>query len=171
MLALGLAKKQRKKEQGRAPSKSRNAASKRAHGIDQSDNGFSLEKAYALKASEEQKKTDLARRKKQAEDRRRREINTQIRKIVEVHRQNTDNAELARNFTFRGRIRKVNVTPEQFRALNSGELGVAYLSGGYHLLAPEHLEAVRRLSSEHIPDLDGGADEDGDYPVPDDLSW
>ena len=72
---------------------------------------------------------------------------------------------------FRGRIRKIAVTAEQLRALNGGELGIAYLSGAYHLLAAEHLEAVRQLSAEHVVDLEDGHHDDGDHPVPDDLVW
>ena len=72
---------------------------------------------------------------------------------------------------FRGRIRKLYVTPEQLRALNAGELGIAYLSGGYHLLETGHLEAVRELSGEHVVDLSTESEDDGDYPVPEDISW
>ena len=132
---------------------------------------FSLEKAYALKKRDEQKQTDHARKKKAAEDRQRRLLNNEIRKIIKAHRLNNDNAEIARNFMFRGRIRKIHVTPEQLTALNAGELGIAYLSGGYHLLAKEHVKAVRCLSSEHVPNFSSETEDDGDHPVPDDLDW
>ncbi len=73
---------------------------------------------------------------------------------------------------FRGRIRKIHVTPDQLKALNAGELGIAYLSGSYHLLASEHADAVRQLSEAHVPDLSAGsADDDEEFPVPDDLIW
>jgi uncharacterized protein YaiL (DUF2058 family) len=72
---------------------------------------------------------------------------------------------------FKGRIRKIYVTAEQLKALNSGDLGIVYLSGGYHLLPAEQVESVRQLSAQHVPDLSVGSDEDGDYPVPDDLVW
>ena len=56
--------------------------------------------------------------------------------------------------------------------LDAGELGIVYLSGGYHLLAREHTEAVRRLSETHVPDLSVGTDDDDEeFPVPDDLIW
>ena len=133
---------------------------------------FSLEKAYALKKRDEQKQADHARKKKLAEDRQRRLLNNEIRNIVKANRLNKDDAEIARNFMFRGRIRKLHVTPEQLKALNAGELGIAYLSGGYHLLAKEHADAVHQLSADHVADLSvGSEDGDGDHPVPDDLSW
>ena len=132
---------------------------------------FSLEKAYALKKRDEREQADHARKKKRAEDRQRRLLNNEIRTIVKAHRLNKDDAEIARNFMFRGKIRKIRVTPEQLKLLNAGELGIAYLSGGYHLLADEHVETVRQLSGEHIADLSTAAEDDGDHPVPDDLSW
>jgi uncharacterized protein YaiL (DUF2058 family) len=133
---------------------------------------LSLEKAYALKRREEQKQADNARRKKQAEDRQRRLLNNQIREIVKAKRLNREDAEVARNFLFRGRIRKVNVTPEQLKSLNAGELGLVYLSGGYHLLEPEQLEKVKALSSDHVVDLSTeDPEDDGEFPVPDDLEW
>lgn len=133
---------------------------------------FSLEKAYALKKRDEQKQADHARKKKLAEDRQRRLLNNEIRTIVKAHRLNKDDAEIARNFMFRGRIRKIRVTPEQLKMLNAGELGIAYLSGGYHLLAKEHADAVHQLAADHVADLSvGSEDDDGEHPVPDDLDW
>lgn len=135
---------------------------------------MSLEKAFALRRQDEKRKAEQAKQKKQEEDRQRKLLNTAIREIVKAHRLNRDDAEVARNFMFRGRIRKIHVTPDQLKALNAGELGIAYLSGGYHLLAKEHADAVRQLSAEHVPDLDLGAgpeDDDGEFPIPDDLIW
>ena len=132
---------------------------------------FSLEQAYALKKRDEQKQVDHTRKKKRAQDRQRRLLNNEIRKIVQAHRLNRVDAEIGRNFMFRGRIRKLHVTAEQLKALNVGELGIAYLSGGYHLLAGEHVEAIRLLSGEHVADLSTETEDDGDFPVPDDIAW
>ena len=155
--ALGLARPRSKPKQQPRPRKEKQE--------------FSLGKAYALKQRDEQKQADHARKKKLAEDRQRRQLNNEIRKIVKAHRLNRDEAEIGRNFMFRGRIRKIRVTPEQLKALNASELGIAYLSGGYHLLAKEHAEAVRQLSGEHVADLSTEAGDDGDHPVPDDIIW
>lgn len=131
----------------------------------------SLSRAYALRERQEQKEADAARRRKLAEDRRRREINAKLRAIVEPHRQNREDADVARNFLFRGRIRKLYVTPEQQAALTAGDLGIVYLTGSYHLLAPEHLDAVRDVDPEHVVDLDSGGSDEEEFPVPDDLDW
>jgi uncharacterized protein YaiL (DUF2058 family) len=169
--ALGLARnKPGKKHQETA--RKRGKSGPKAAGEGQKNRAeFSLQKAYALKKQDEQRQTDQARKKKLAEDRQRRLLNNEIRSIVKAHRLNRDDADIGRNFVFRGRIRKLHVTAEQLKALNAGELGIAYLSGGYHLLAAKHTDAVRLLSEEHVVDLSAESENDGDYPVPDDVCW
>jgi uncharacterized protein YaiL (DUF2058 family) len=133
---------------------------------------LSLDQAYALREREEQRQAQRARRQKLEEDRRRRELNKAIREIVSAGRQNREDAEIARNFMFNGRIRKVYVTAEQQQALSMDELGIVYLAGSYHLLGPDSLEAVRRISAKHVVDLSLAAgDDDPEHPVPDDLIW
>jgi uncharacterized protein YaiL (DUF2058 family) len=133
---------------------------------------LSLERAYALRKRDEKRKADLARQKKVEEDRQRKLLNKNIREIVTAHRLNRQDADISRNFMFRGRIRKIHVTPDQLKALNAGELGIVYLSGSYHLLAREHADAIRQLSEAHVPDLGTDApDDDEEFPIPDDLIW
>lgn len=165
--ALGLVKDKPKRNK---------AARKPQHGKpprtpDTGPDGLSLQKAYALRECEERRQADRARQRQQAEERKRRELNQRIREIVNKYRQNREDAEIARNFLYKGRIRKVYVTADQQAALNEGAMGIVYLSGGYHLLPGDQLEAVRRLSPEHVPDLGDTPDDDGDHPVPDDLVW
>ena len=130
-----------------------------------------LIRAYALRKKEEQQQVETARKLKQEEVRRRRQLNKEIGAIVNSHRLNDPKAEVPRNFMYKGRIRKVHLTPEQLKALNKGELGIAYLTGSYHLLTHEHITAVRQLSEEHVPDLSSESEDDEGFPVPDDLVW
>jgi len=132
---------------------------------------LSLDRAWALREQAERREAEAARQRKLAEERRRREINQSIRSIVKEHRQNREDAEVARHFLYRGRIRKLYVTTEQQKALAQGELGIVHLSGAYHLLTREQTDAVLRISPEHVVDLDGASDEESDHPVPDDLLW
>lgn len=173
--ALGLAKKTPDRKKKQTSGKRARPGGHRGPDKAGPSGEMSLEKAYALKKREEKKQADDARQKKQAEDRQRRLLNNQIREIVKANRLNRDDAEVARNFLFRGRIRKINVTPDQLKALNAGELGIVYLSGGYHLLNLEALEKVQNLSADHVVALSSGdagdASDDGEFPVPDDLSW
>jgi len=167
--ALGLT--QEKKAKGKKAQGRRNP---RSGGPEQGKKGggeIPLDKAWALRDRAEQKQADQARRRKLAEDRRRQRINGEIRKVVETHRRNREDAEIARHFMYKGRIRKIYVAPEQQAALNDGQLGIVYLTGGYHLLEPPALDEVRAISAEHVVDLDAGSEEDEEAPVPDDLTW
>lgn len=171
--ALGLAKDRPKPERRKkGPGKKRGKArADRTKPAAEADGELSLGKAWALREQQEKKTAEQARAKKIEEDRKRREINKAIRAIVEPNRLNREDADVARNFLFRERIRKVYVTPEQHKALGQGELGLVYLSGGYHVLAAEHVEAVRKIAADHVVDLGGDEPEDEEHPVPDDLVW
>lgn len=165
--ALGLAKESNRRKPQQSKRQAAKTKKKAAAGGE-----MPLDKAWALRDKAEQRAADEARRRKQAEDRRRREVNRRIREIVEAKRLNDPNAEVARNFMYRGRIRKLYVTAEQNRALSAGELGLVYLTGGYHVLDTEPLEAVRAIDPDHVVDLDAGTgDEEEEFPVPDDLCW
>ena len=175
--ALGLAKEKKpahKKPRNRKPGagkpRSGNAGTGKAGAA--KDNGeMALGKAWALREREEKQSVEQARARKREEDRKRREINKAIRAIVQPNRLNRDDAEVARNFMFREGIRKVYVTPELHKALGEGSLGLVYLSGGYHVLASEHVEAVRKIAADHDVDLGGDDEEEEEVPVPDDLTW
>ena len=175
--ALGLAKEKKpahKKPRNRKPGagkpRSGNAGTGKAGAA--KDNGeMALGKAWALREREEKQSVEQARARKREEDRKRREINKAIRAIVQPNRLNKEDAEVARNFMFRERIRKVYVTPEQHKALGEGSLGLVYLSGGYHVLAGEHVDAVREIAADHVVELGGDNEEEEEFPVPDDLSW
>jgi uncharacterized protein YaiL (DUF2058 family) len=182
LLALGLANEKPKKT--RIPARRLSGKVNQRHGVTHSQKigqgpgkqiaggEVSLDRAYALRKQEEKKQADTARKRKQAEDRQRRQLNKEIKAIVSKHRLNDAKAEVPRHFMYRGRIRKINLTAEQLKALNAKKLGIAYLSGGYHLLDPEHVEAVRKLSSDHTPDLASvETEEEIEFPIPDDLSW
>ena len=185
LLALGLAKDSpaagqgknkrdsatgaKQKQQTRAKAKQTGPAGSEKN---RTGSELSLEQAYMLREKQAKELALQARERKKLEDLRRRQINEAIRVIVEPNRLNDPAADISRNFMYKGRIRKVNVTAGQLKALNEGTLGLVYLAGGYHIMAPEHVGEVQVLSPEHVPDLSGGEDQDEDeYPVPDDLVW
>jgi len=169
--ALGLAQsraaaEQRKRQPARKPKRQDKGKASKPGGE------LSLDQAYALREREERRQAQRARQQKLEEDRRRRQVNQAIREIVDAQRQNREDADIPRNFLHNARIRKVYVTAEQQRALHIGELGIVYLSGSYHLLAPAALASVRDISGAHVVDLAVEADEDDvEHPVPDDLIW
>jgi uncharacterized protein YaiL (DUF2058 family) len=158
LIALGLADQPKRSKPGRA-------------GRKQAGPELSLDRAYRLRRKEEKETAAAKRHEKRAEDLLRRQVNGQIQKLVDAHALNDRTAEVKRNFLYKGRIRSVLVTPAQLRALNAGELGLVFLRGNYILMLPEHVEEVRRISADHVPELGGGSSEDEEFPVPDDLVW
>jgi uncharacterized protein YaiL (DUF2058 family) len=132
---------------------------------------LSLEQAYRLREQESKSRAAAAKEKKRLEDLKRKQLNKQIKAIVDPHRLNDPAADLPRHFMYKGRIRKVNLTAAQLKSLNEGALGLVYLSGGYHVLPGEMVAQVSQLSEEHVPDLSGAPEEEEEFPVPDDLVW
>lgn len=172
LLSLGLAKSRPKPKPKKQQTRKPPSKGKRSDGSGKPNQSeLTLEQAYRLREKQTREQAEQARERKRAADRKRRELNQKIRAIVEPNRLNDAEAELTRNFLYKGRIRKVNVSAEQLKALNSGELGIVYLSGGYHLLTAENVGQVRSLSTEHVPDLSGSEIEEEEFPVPDDLLW
>ena len=171
LLALGLAKSEPKPKPGRRAAEKRQLKSTPKQKPPTPEP--SLEEAYRIRDQQAKLQEEKAREAKRLEDLQRRKINNEIRAIVDGHRLNDPSAELARNFIYKGRIRKVHVTADQLADLNAGNLGVVYLSGGYHLMASSFVHQVRALSADHVPELTASApdDPDGDHPVPDDLIW
>ena len=174
LIALGLADKHKagKKASSRKPSeKPHKKPSRKSTGNTGGD--VSLDQAYRLRKQEEKQSVQAKKEQKRFQDLQRRRVNKQIQELVDTYALNDRKAELKRNFLYKGRIRSVLCTPEQLKALNGGELGVVFLRGNYLLMLPEHVELVRAVSEDHIPDLGGNEpdDEDDEHKVPDDLVW
>jgi uncharacterized protein YaiL (DUF2058 family) len=167
LLALGLAPKKSKPEPGDKP-KVRNKPAR----TDRQDKEISLDQAYRMRVKEERLQQERAVELKRQQERERRQTNQKISALVKEHSVRNPSAENKRNFIYKGRIRSVLATPEQITEINSGKLGVVYLSGNYHLLPSDRIEEIRQFAPDHIPDLSGADQEDeGDHPVPDDLIW
>lgn len=153
LIKSGLAKpKAAKPKQG----KSRKAKSRKKP---KNSGEIDLAKAYALKDKEERKAQALSKRKKQQEDERRRRINQKIKALVTKYGVNDPEAELVRNFFYKGKIRMVRVNAEQMEALNTGKLHAVYLTGRYYLVETAIADQVRDISAEHMPDMGVGSDD------------
>jgi len=167
LLALGLAPKKSKPETRKKP-KVHNKPAK----ADKQDKEISLDQAYRMRVREERRQQERAVELKRQQERERRQTNQKILALVKEHAVRDPNAENKRNFIYKGRIRSVLATPDQITEINSGKLGVVYLSGNYHLLPSDRIEEIRTFAPDHIPDLKGAEQEDeADHPVPDDLIW
>jgi uncharacterized protein YaiL (DUF2058 family) len=167
LLALGLTpkkteRKPKRPQKPQAPQRNRKPANAE----------ISLDQAYRIRIKEERQQKEKAIAEKREKELQRRQINQKIKSLVKEHAVRDANAEIKRNFLYKGRIRSVLATREQITAINSGALGVVYLSGNYHLLAIEKVSEILAFAPDHIPDLRGAEIEgEEDNPVPDDLIW
>lgn len=131
-----------------------------------------LEKAWRARSKDEKASAKKRIELKQAEQKRRREINNKIVGLLDSGKQNKATADISRNFFHFGKIRKIMVNKQQLEQLNSGSLGVVYLRGRYYLVDIKIAREVKQLSTEHVPDLKGTDNpEESEHPVPDDLTW
>ncbi len=179
LLALGLAPKNSKTEslktqtpqELKKPQKPKMPKPKPVQ-ADQQNKEISLDQAYRIRIREERLQQERAIEQKREQERRRRQVNQQIQTLISEYAIRDPAAENKRNFLYKGRIRSVLATPKQINEINSGVLGIVYLSGNYHLLPADKIDAIRQFAPDHIPDLHGAvsAAED-DHPVPDDLIW
>jgi uncharacterized protein YaiL (DUF2058 family) len=137
-----------------------------------------LAKAYALRAQREKDERIETERLKQEEARQRREAKAKLAGLLQGQALNVADAEIARHFSYGGKIKRIYVTEPQLRALNAGELGVVQLDGRYLLVAAEMLAQADAIFPPAValrvdPSAPIEADPyaDPQYQVPDDLVW
>lgn len=137
-----------------------------------------LAKAYALRAQREKDERIEAERRKQEEARQRREAKARLAELLQGQGLNIPDAEIARHFSYGGKIKRIYVTEPQLRALNTGELGVVQLDGRYVLVAAALLAQAEAIFPPAVAlkvDPNAPAEEDPyadpQYQVPDDLVW
>lgn len=133
---------------------------------------FDLAKAYALRTQTEARERRQAEKEVAEQARLRRERKLKIQQALDGKALNKVEADLARNFEYGGKIRRVHVDVAQLTALNAGELGVVQHAGRYLLVSRETAEQVRAIDANQVALLldpaTQGIGEDG---VPDDLIW
>ncbi len=141
----------------------------------------SLAAAYNARAETEKREREQAQKLAQEEVVRKREQRLKLSALVVGKQVNVPLSEHTRNFMYGKKIRKVNVTAEQFLQLNSGELGVVQVDGRFMILPAEIMVEVLSLGRQFIalfvPEGIGASDNPDDdysdprYKVPDDLVW
>lgn len=167
LLALGLARKKAEPEPPKKHTARPNVVKPKKDSRE-----ISLDQAYRIRIKEERLQQEKAVEQKREQERLRRQTNQKIQALIQTSAIRDPAAENKRSFLYKGRIRSVLATREQINEINSGSIGVVYLSGNYHLMPADEIEEIRQFAPEHIPDLSGAeyADEE-ENPVPDDLIW
>ncbi|HHW4681162.1 MAG TPA: DUF2058 domain-containing protein [Xylella taiwanensis] len=143
-----------------------------------SQEDIDLAKAYAIRAQREKAEQMEIERLKQEAARQRWEAKTRFEALVKDKALNHPEADIARYFSYGGKIKRIYVTADQLKALNAGELGVVQLKGRYLLVTAELLAEIEVVFAPAIalkidPNLPEQADSYADpkYRVPDDLVW
>lgn len=137
-----------------------------------------LGKAYAIRAQKEKEERIEAERVRQEEARVRREARAKLVEFLEGKALNAADGEIARHFSYGGKIKRIRVTAEQLRLLNAGQLGVVQDKGRYLLVTAAVLAEAETIFPDSValkvdPNAPAVDDPYGDpqYQVPDDLVW
>jgi len=165
-----------RRERGATPPKqpSRRPAPDRARTREDID----LAKAYAIRAQREKDERIAAEQARQQQARERREARARLTELVKDKTLNAPDADIARHFPYGGKIKRIYVTPDQLKALNSGVLGVLQMDGRYVLVEAAVMADAETIFPPSIAlriDPDAPAQDDPyadpQYQVPDDLVW
>ena len=139
---------------------------------------INLAQAYALRAEKEKQERIEAEQLKQAQARQRRLAKARLGQLLQQKALNAADAEIARHFEYGGKIKRIYVTLDQLKALNSGHLGVVQHNGRFLLVeAAVVTEAEQILPSSVALNVNvqmrSAADmiSDPRFQVPDDLIW
>lgn len=137
-----------------------------------------LAKAFALRTQQEKRERDSAEQAKQVAAQQKKIAKEQIGKLLDGGILNAADADIARHFTYGGKIKRIYVTASQLSALNAGELGVVQFNGRYCLSTRDTVLAVRALLPSLVALYCDGNEEslpegydDPKFQVPDDLIW
>lgn len=149
-----------------------------AGGKPRSQGDIDLAKAYAIRAQREKDERIAAEKAKQEEARLRREARVTLDAFVAGKSLNDPAADIARNFEYGGKIKRVYVTADQLKALNAGELGVLQQQGRYLLVTAAVLAEAEAIFAPAValkvdPSAPAADDPyaDAKFQVPDDLVW
>ncbi|PHS71528.1 MAG: nucleoprotein/polynucleotide-associated enzyme [Methylophaga sp.] len=128
-------------------------------------------------AKRDKQQRDLKLNKQRDTERTKTALVAEVRQIVQQHSVAVpEDADVAYNFTYNKKVKKLYVTIEQQTQLTRGQLAIAVL-GEKSTLIPDKIaekieqrlpEKVVRVQSDEVPDQD---DPYADYQIPDDLMW
>lgn len=173
---------------GSKPASSRPESNKRQAGkhkhlkphpvISKSTQDIDLAKAFALRNQQDKLERERAEIEKREASERKKLAKETVAKLLQGQILNVADADIARHFSYGGKIKRIYVTSEQLPLLNSGMLGVVQFNGRYCLVSKAVVLGVREAlpalvalycdgSEESLPE---GYD-DPQFHVPDDLIW
>jgi len=134
-------------------------------------------KLAAQRAQAEKVERDRQLNLQTKEDAERKAIAAQVRQLVEMNRQSSEDGDIDYSFTDGSLVKRILVTAAQLKQLSNGRLCIIRLDGHYELIPTLVAEKIRMRDagtqilsnqSTEIPDED---DPYADFKVPDDLMW
>lgn len=160
--------KQAKKEKYK---QTRQQKGKKARPLDESK--LRAQQAQAEKVARDR---ELNRERKQAAEQK--AIAAQIKQLIEMNRVESEDGDIAFNFTDGSNIRRVYVTEKQQANLANGRLAIIRQEEGYELVPAGVAEKIRlrdpsciMICNVNQTDVTDADDPYADFQVPDDLMW
>lgn len=142
----------------------------------ESDTEQAAATSAAAQREADRRARDRTLNRRQQEEREREAREKAARALV-VEREVAHDGEQRFQFEHNGRIRPINVSADQRKALAAGQLAIARTRGRYRLIPGSLVERLRAdapfllaWTAEDKP-ADDGSEDYPDHPVPDDLMW
>jgi uncharacterized protein YaiL (DUF2058 family) len=143
-----------------------------------SSQDIDLAKAFALRSQQDKQERERAEIEKREASERKKLAKETVAKLLQGQILNVADADIARHFSYGGKIKRIYVTTEQLPLLNSGMLGVVQFNGRYCLVAKDVVLGVREALPALVALYCDGSEEclpegydDPQFQVPDDLVW
>jgi uncharacterized protein len=122
---------------------------------------------------------DLELNKQRDAEREKKALFAEVRQIVEQHKVDiSTDAEIAYNFTYANKVKKIYVLKEQQKQLTLGQLAIVVLTKETFLIPDKIAERIQKRMPEVVvrADLESvpvseESDPYADYQIPDDLMW
>ena len=134
-------------------------------------------KQAAQQAQAEKVERDRQLNRQRKAEAERKAVTAQVRQLVEMNRQSTDEGDIAYSFTDGTLIKRIAVTDTQLKQLGNGRLCIIKLDEQYALIPTRVAEKIQLRDAQTLilsnrpteaPDED---DPYADFQVPDDLMW
>lgn len=133
-----------------------------------------VQKAQAEKAERDRELNQLIKRQEEQK-----QLNAQIRQLIELNKQPRDNDGLAFHFSDNNKIKTLYVSEKMREQIISGRLAIVKLDENYEVVSSEVAEKISLrdtasvivLNDQSIKITDDSEDPYADYRVPDDLMW
>jgi uncharacterized protein YaiL (DUF2058 family) len=170
LLKAGLIDSKQAKQAGKEKRKQKKAAKSAGRPLEDEA------KLAAARARAQKQERDRALNAAREEAVREKAVAAQIRQLIERNRQPKGNGDIAHNFVFEKKIKRLYVTRAMHEQLAKGLVLIVAFEGQFELLP----RAIAEKIAERDPalviscpagDASGEDDPYADYPIPDDLMW